>query len=63
LNEEELIGLDFIKTNISITRKDYETKFNFDKKKAERRLKQFVELKLILRKGSGTSTYYEIATK
>lgn len=62
LNEEELIGLDFIKSNITITRKDYETEFNFDKKKAERHLKQLVDLKLILRKGSGPSTYYEIAT-
>jgi ATP-dependent DNA helicase RecG len=60
LNEEELIGYEFVKLNGSLKRKAYEDKFGFDKKKAERHLNKMVELKLIERKGSGPSTYYEV---
>lgn len=63
LNEEELAGFDLIKVKGSITRKEYEEHFGFETKKAERHLKHLVELGLIVRKGSGPSTYYEyIAT-
>ncbi len=60
LNEEELKGYEFIKQKGKITRKDYETKFGFEKKKAERHLRKMVDEGLIERKGSGPSTYYEI---
>jgi len=60
LNDEELIGYEFVKHQGSLKRKLYEDKFGFDKKKAERHLNKMVELKLIERKGSGPGTYYEI---
>ncbi|MAB48566.1 MAG: hypothetical protein CMC05_08040 [Flavobacteriaceae bacterium] len=63
LNDEELKGLDWIRLNNQFKRKDYETEFEFDKKKAERHLTHMVELGIIERKGSGPGTYYEyIAT-
>lgn len=45
-----------------LTRKDYEDHFEYDKKKAERHFKHFVELGLVKRMGSGPSTYYEYNT-
>lgn len=60
LNDEELIGFEFVKLQGSLKRKLYEDKFGFDKKKAERHLNKMVELKLIERKGSGPGTYYEV---
>lgn len=60
LNEEELVGFEFVKLQGSLKRKVYEDKFGFDKKKAERHLNKMVELKLIERKGSGPGTYYEV---
>ena len=60
LNNEELIGYEFMKLKGSLKRKDYELKFGFDKKKAERHLNKMVGLKLVERKGSGPGTYYEI---
>lgn len=60
LNSEELKGYDFIRVNQRTTRKDYETHFGFDKKKAERHLKHMTELGLIERKGAGPGTYYEL---
>lgn len=60
LNEEELIGYEFIKSKGEIKRSDYEEHFKFDKKKAERHLNKMVEENLIERKGAGRSTYYVI---
>lgn len=60
LNQEELIGLEFIRANGTIKRIDYENKFGFDKKKAERQLNNLVQLGFIKRKGSGPGTFYEI---
>ena len=63
LNDEELKGYDFVRLNRTLTRKEYEEHFGFDKKKAERHFKVFVEQNLVERKGSGPGTYYEaIAT-
>jgi ATP-dependent DNA helicase RecG len=63
LNEEELKGFDFVNLKGNLTRKEYEEHFGFDKKKAERHFKVFVEKGLVERKGSGPSIYYEaIAT-
>ncbi len=60
LNNEELLGYEFIKQKGKITRKDYEKRFGFETKKAERHLRNMVEESLIQRKGSGPSTFYEI---
>ncbi len=60
LNEEELVGYEFIKLKGKVTRKDYESKFGFEKKKAERHLRKMVEERLIERIGAGPSTYYQI---
>ncbi len=63
LNDEELTGYNFVKLKIKLTRKEYEEHFGFDKKKAERHFKVFVEQALVERKGSCPGTYYEaIAT-
>lgn len=63
LNAEELKGFDFIKLKGVLTRKEYEEHFGFNKKKAERHFKVFVEQGLVERKGSGPGTFYEaIAT-
>jgi ATP-dependent DNA helicase RecG len=60
LNEEELNGFEFIKLKGVLTRKEYEKQFGFDKKKAERHLTKMVEESLVVRKGSGPGTYYEL---
>ncbi|MBK8503438.1 MAG: hypothetical protein IPL46_15190 [Saprospiraceae bacterium] len=62
LNNEELRGYDFVKLKGSLTRKEYEEHFGFERKKAERHLKTFVELGLVERKGAGPSTHYETIT-
>ena len=61
LNDEELTGYEFIKLKERITRREYQEHFGFkSNKKAERHLKKMHDLKLIARKGSARSTYYEI---
>jgi ATP-dependent DNA helicase RecG len=60
LNDEELIGFEYIKLHGTIKRKDYEDKYGYDKKKAERHLNKMVDIGIIERKGSGPNTYYEI---
>ncbi len=60
LNDEELKGYDFVKLKGSLKRKEYEEHFGFEKKKAERHFKTFVDLNLVERKGAGPSTYYEV---
>jgi ATP-dependent DNA helicase RecG len=60
LNDEELKGYDFIRVKQITTRKEYEIKFEFDKKKAERHLTHMCDLGLIARKGAGPGTYYEL---
>lgn len=62
LNDEELAGLDFVKTRGEVSRKEYEDHFGFDKKKAERHLGKMVSAGLIERKGSGPGTFYEFIT-
>lgn len=60
LNKEELEGYEFIKLNNNIKRIVYEKHFDYDKKKAERHFKKFVDLKLVKKIGSGPKTAYEI---
>jgi len=62
LTDEELVGYDYARLRGEFSRKEYELHFKFDTKKAERHLKRMVELGLILRKGSGPGTYYEVVT-
>lgn len=58
LNEEELVGFEFVKLKEKLRRKEYEEHFSFDKKKAERHLNKMIKEKLIERKGSGPATVY-----
>ena len=60
LNEEELLGYEFIKSKEEVKRSEYEENFEFEKKKAERHLNKMVEEELIERKGAGPSTYYKV---
>jgi ATP-dependent DNA helicase RecG len=60
LNAEELRGFDYIRLVRKITRKEYEEKFGYDKKKAERHLARMVKLELIKTKKQGPSTFYEL---
>jgi len=60
LNADELRGYEYIRIVKKTTRKEYENKFGYDTKKAERHLKRMIELGLIQRKGSSTATYYEL---
>ncbi|MDA3809892.1 MAG: hypothetical protein PF518_06110 [Spirochaetaceae bacterium] len=61
LNDDELIGYDYIQIERTVTRKQYEDIFNYDKKKAERHLTHMTELNLIERLGSGPSTRYQLS--
>jgi len=61
-SQEELVGYEFVMFQRSLKRKDYEDKFGFDKKKAERHLNKMIKVGLIIRKGSGPGTYYETIT-
>lgn len=47
LNDEELIGYDFVKTNQVVSRKEYEDHFKFERKKAFNQLKKMKDLGLI----------------
>jgi len=60
LNADELRGYEYIRHIKKITRKEYETQFGYDTKKAERHLKRMTELELIQRKRKSTATYYEL---
>jgi len=58
LNEEELAGYEFIKSRDRISRIDYERKFRFETKKAERQIKKLLENKVIERLGGGAHIFY-----
>jgi ATP-dependent DNA helicase RecG len=47
LNNEELAGLDFVKSRGKVSRKEYEDYFGFNERKANRHLKKLVALGLI----------------
>ena len=47
LNDQELAGLDFVKTRGEVSRKEYEDHFGFERKKASNQLKKLKELDLI----------------
>jgi len=47
LNDEELVGYDFVKTHKEVSRKEYEDHFKFERKKAFNQLKKMKDLRLI----------------
>lgn len=56
LNDEELAGLDFVKTQGEVSKKEYETHFSFERRKASNQLKKLKSLGLIDDNGKpGTS--------
>jgi ATP-dependent DNA helicase RecG len=58
LNDEELAGCDFVKTQVTVTKKDYSEHFQFSEKKAQRHLMKFKELGLVTLEGKGPSSIY-----
>lgn len=47
LNDEELVGFDFLKEHREVSRKEYEDHFGFERKKASNQLKKMKDLGLI----------------
>lgn len=58
LNDEELAGLDFVKSRKIVTKKEYAEHFNYPDKKAQRHLSKLKRLGLITAEGKGPSTTY-----
>lgn len=61
LNKDELLGWEFLASMTSTTMAEYANFTGFDKRKAQRHLKRFVELGLLHRIGSGRFTKYQVA--
>ena len=59
LNDEEIAGLDFVKTQLTVSKKDYANHFNYSDKKAQRHLLNFKELGLVRLEGKGPSSVYK----
>ena len=57
LNDEELAGLDFIKTQGEVSRKEYEVHFSFERKKASNQLKRLKSLGLIDDNGKPSTSH------
>lgn len=60
LNSGERSGWEFVTSKGSVTMAEYARHMRFDARKAQRQLKQFVELGLLVRVGSGPATKYEL---
>ena len=58
LSKDESSGWEFITSKGSVTMAEYARHMRFDARKAQRQLKQFVDLGLLLRIGSGPATKY-----
>ncbi len=63
LNEEEKIGLFYIRDKQTVSKPDYAHHFYFNDKKAQRHLSKFVELGLIRTSGGGPSKRFHFVTK
>ncbi len=64
LNDEELAGLDFVKAQGEVSRKEYEDHFGFERKKASNQLKKLKSLGLIDDNGKpSTSHDYRYVSK
>jgi len=57
LNDEELAGLDFVKTQGEVSRKEYEVHFGFERKKASNQLKRLKSLGLIDDNGKPSTSH------
>jgi ATP-dependent DNA helicase RecG len=60
LNEDEKKGWEFLASKTSITRAEYEKHMGFDKRKAQRHLKRFVEIGFLRPFGAGPAVRYEV---
>jgi len=60
LNDEELAGLDFVKTHLSVSKKEYSEHFKFPDKKSQRHLMKFKEFGLVSLEGKGPASTYKI---
>ena len=60
LNEEELLGYQYVQKQKKVSKKQYAEHFSFDEKKAQRHLSKFKNLKLVKQIGAGPKTEYEL---
>lgn len=60
LNADERKGWQFLSTKTSFTRSEYEAHMGADKRKAQRQLKRFVELGLLMSIGAGRTAKYKV---
>jgi ATP-dependent DNA helicase RecG len=60
LTDEELIGLDWIKTQDKVTAKAYADHFEFNSKKAQRQLAKMQDNNLVVLEGRGPAALYSI---
>jgi ATP-dependent DNA helicase RecG len=60
LSKEELVGVEVFRSHEPISKKDFAKQMELPDRTAERMLKKFVDLKLILKHGSGPNTTYLI---
>ena len=60
LNVDERKGWQFLSTKTSFTRSEYEAYMGADKRKAQRQLKRFVELGLLMSVGAGRTAKYKV---
>jgi ATP-dependent DNA helicase RecG len=60
LNDEEKKGWEFLSSKTSVTRAEYEKHMGFDKRKAQRQLKRFVEIGFLRPFGAGPAAGYEV---
>lgn len=60
LNEEELLGYQYVQKQKKVSKKQYSEHFNIDEKKAQRHLLKFKDLKLVKQIGGGPKTEYEL---
>lgn len=60
LNDEELLGYQYVKKQKRVSKKQYAEYFKFEEKKAQRHLAQFKKLKLVKQIGGGPKIEYEL---
>ena len=60
LNREERRSWEFLATKASVTRREFEEHMGFDSRKAQRLLRRLVELDLLHKVGTSSSTAYEV---
>lgn len=60
LNRDERAGWEFLALRSEVTMAEYAGQMKFDKRKAQRHLKHFVELRLLRPVGSGPATKYKV---